>query len=155
MAPPTAPELADVHHTAADRLRTDGQRYTGGRRTLVDTLARSDRPLTIAEVLARVDGLAQSSAYRNLAVLERAGVVRRVVGADEFARFELAEGLTSHHHHLICSACGQVVDFALDPQVEATLERALDRVARNGGFTVESHRLDLLGVCDACAQRGI
>jgi len=151
MAPPTTPELVDVHRTAAERLQADGQRFTGGRRTLVDTLVRTDRPLTIAEILARVDGLAQSSAYRNLAVLERAGVVRRVVGADEFARFELAEGLTEHHHHLICSACGQVVDFALDPEVEVALESALGRVAHDGGFTVESHRLDLLGVCDACA----
>jgi Fur family transcriptional regulator, ferric uptake regulator len=151
MAPPNTPEPAEVHHTVADRLRADGQRYTGGRRTLVDVLLATDRPLTIAEVLARVDGLAQSSAYRNLAVLERAGAVHRVVGSDEFARFELAEGLAPHHHHLICSSCGQIVDFALDPDVETALETALARIARDDGFSVESHRLDLLGVCGACA----
>ena len=63
----------DLHATAADRLRDDGQRYTTRRRALVDLLTAVDQPLTIAELLQRQPGLAQSSAYRNLAVLERAG----------------------------------------------------------------------------------
>ena len=49
--------------------------------------------------------------YRNLVVLEQAGVVRRVTSTDDFARYELAEDLTEHHHHLICSSCGTVDDF--------------------------------------------
>ena len=67
-------------------------------------------------------GLAQSSAYRNLAVLERAGVVHRIVTSDEFARYELAEDLTHHHHHLICSTCGGVTDFEVSDAVEHELE---------------------------------
>ena len=150
MASPTLPAQADVHHTAADRLRTDGHRYTGGRRTLVDTLLRADRPLTIGEVLARVDGLAQSSAYRNLAVLERAGVVQRVVTTGEWARYELAEDFTGHHHHLICSACGAVRDFTLSPRLERSIDDALAAVADEEGFTLEHHRLDLVGLCTDC-----
>src|SRR5205814_2363608 len=80
--------------------------YTRNRRTLVEALDESDRPVSIPELLGERRDLAQSSAYRNLAVLERAGVVRRIVTSDEFARYELAEDLTEHHHHLICSVCG-------------------------------------------------
>ena len=65
----------DLHASGAQRLRQDGQRYTTQRRALVDLLVAVDQPLTIPQLLERQPGLAQSSAYRNLAVLERAGVV--------------------------------------------------------------------------------
>lgn len=142
----------DLHLTATSRLRGDDQRYTSGRRALVDLLAATDRPLTVAEVVARSGGLAQSSVYRNLSVLERAGVVQRVVTDDEFARYELAEDLTGHHHHLICTGCGTVEDFTLSDDLEANLERALRRVATRTGFATGHHRLDLVGTCPACRQ---
>jgi Fe2+ or Zn2+ uptake regulation protein len=83
-------------------------------------------------------------------VLETAGVVTRIVTNDDFARYELAEHLTHHHHHLICSSCGDVTDFALDDQAEAGLDAALHKIAAATGFTVEAHRLDLVGVCSDC-----
>ena len=143
--------MLDLHATAAARLRSDAQRYTANRRVIVDQLDRSDRPLSIPELLQRAPQLAQSSAYRNLAVLERAGVVGRIVTNDEFARYELAEDLTEHHHHLICTTCGSVDDFTLPPRAEAELEHALHRAATRGRFTAAGHRLDLVGVCARCS----
>ena len=139
----------DVHPAIAARLDDDGQRYTSGRRKLVEVLVDAGRPLTAAEVLVEGD-LAQSSAYRNLAVLETCGVVHRVAGSDEFARFELAEDLTDHHHHLICTGCGQVADFTVDDALERSLEAAMREVAATTGFAPAHHRLDLLGRCAAC-----
>ena len=132
------------------RLRAAGHRYTRGRRRLVEVLRRADAPMTIPQVLESDDRLAQSSVYRNLVVLEEAGAVTRIVTQDEFARYELAEQLTGHHHHLICSSCGDVSDFALQPGVEDELERALRNVARRSGFAADGHRLDLVGVCATC-----
>ena len=141
---------ATVHSTAADRLHDDGQRYTTQRQALVELLAAVEQPLTIPQLLERSPGLAQSSAYRNLAVLERAGVVHRIVTTDEFARYELAEDLTHHHHHLICSTCGGVTDFEVPDKVEHDLARAHARIADRNGFTVRTHRLDLVGTCTGC-----
>ena len=140
-----------IHSTAADRLRDEGQRYTTQRRDLVDLLVEVEQPLTIPQLLERQPGLSQSSAYRNLAVLERAGVVHRIAGSDGFARYELTEDLTGHHHHLICSACGEVVDFAVSDAVERDLEVALHRAAQRAGFQVSGHRLDLVGTCASCS----
>jgi Fe2+ or Zn2+ uptake regulation protein len=140
----------DLHDIASARLRGDGQRYTRNRRALVDVLDAADHPLSIPDVLASRPDLPQSSAYRNLAVLERAGVVRRLVSADGFARFELAEDLTGHHHHLICDRCGAVADFTVSRQLERSLARALDRVAGEAGFRPVGHRLDLVGTCRRC-----
>ena len=84
----------ELHEEAARRLRAHDQRYTRSRRGLVDVLAAADAPLSIPQLRDHDRSLAQSSAYRNLAVLERAGVVHRIVAADDFARYELAEDLT-------------------------------------------------------------
>ncbi len=84
-------------------------------------------------------------------MLERAGVVHRIVTSDEYARYELAEDFTEHHHHLICSTCGDVTDFTVTPGLEADLETALAKVARRTGFHIEQHRLDLVGTCADCA----
>lgn len=141
----------NIHATAADRLRRDGQRYTTSRRTLVEVLDAADRPLTIPELLSQRSGIPQSSAYRNLAVLERAGVVDRVVATDEFARYELAEDLTDHHHHhLICAGCGEVRDFVVSAALEKRLDAAVEAVASDSGYTVEGHRFDLIGRCADC-----
>jgi Fe2+ or Zn2+ uptake regulation protein len=141
----------DVDRIASARLRHDGQRYTDNRRQLVHLLAAADVPLTIPEILERRRDLAQSSVYRNLAVLEQSGLVQKIVTSDEWARFELAEDLTEHHHHVICSSCGVVRDFTLSPRFERSISEALARVADETSFTVQSHRLDLVGVCPDCA----
>lgn len=141
---------ADLHDTVAARLQAAGHRYTPGRRAIVDRLDDAGQPLTIPELL-RGSGLPQSSAYRNLAVLETAGAVHRIVTNVDFARYELAEDLTEHHHHLICSTCGQVEDFTAPPALERSLHRAVVEVEGSTGFTAAHHTLDLVGTCRRCA----
>jgi Fe2+ or Zn2+ uptake regulation protein len=141
----------ELHTTVAERLRAVSQRYTTQRRSLVELLSEARHPMSIPDVLVLDGELAQSSVYRNLAVLTQAGAVHRVVTTDDFARYELAEDLTHHHHHLICSACGGVEDFTASPQVERTVARAITEVSSSTGFTPEHHRLDLIGICEACA----
>ena len=141
-----------IHDEVADLLRRADQRYTTGRRRLVDVLLANGGPVTIAQILESDDRLAQSSVYRNLVILEQVDAVIRIVTRDDYARYELAERLTDHHHHhLICTSCGDVADFALGDKTESTLEIALRRVARQSGFAVEGHRLDLVGLCAGCA----
>jgi Fur family ferric uptake transcriptional regulator len=142
----------DVQTAADSRIRAAGQRYTQQRRALVDLLSAAGSPLAIPEILERAEGLKQSSVYRNLATLERAGVVQRVVTDDEWGRYELTEELTGHHHHLVCANCGRVRDVQVPAALEKTVDRALDRLARGAGFASVSHRLDLIGVCSECAD---
>ena len=55
-----------------------------------------------------------------------------------------------HHHHLICSTCGDVADFSLAPSAETSLDKALRRAADRAGFSIDTHRLDLVGTCQPC-----
>ncbi len=145
--------MSELDETIVNRLHVDRQRYTPSRRSIVHELERSDRPMSIPELLAAHDGLAQSSAYRNLAVLERAGVVRRIVTHDDFARYELAEDLTEHHHHLVCTTCGIVEDVTLPAPVETVLDDCLQEIADAHGFTGADHQLELIGTCARCRPR--
>jgi Fe2+ or Zn2+ uptake regulation protein len=142
--------LIELHHTADERLRRDGQRYTTNRRALVDALGGSDRPLSMGELLERSEGMAQSSAYRNLAILEEAGVVHRLITSDDTARYELAEDLTGHHHHVICESCGSVLDIDAPAELERGVHELAASVTATHGFVVAHHRLDLVGTCAAC-----
>lgn len=142
--------IEDTHAQVGALLRQNGQRYTSRRVQLVEILVAADGPVTIQQILDLDQSLAQSSAYRNLLVLEESNVVARVVTGTEFAGYELSETFTGHHHHLICSRCGDVIDFSLSSAEELALERTLQSAANEAQFTVEAHRLDLIGTCGSC-----
>jgi Fe2+ or Zn2+ uptake regulation protein len=142
----------ELDRLAASRLNSDGQRYTENRRALVQVLREAEAPLTIPQIVERRRTLATSSVYRNLDLLERAQVVQRVVTNDEWARFELAEDITGHHHHhLVCDGCGLVLDFELTSRFERSIDEHLEAVAQEHGFVPHLHRLDLVGLCRDCA----
>ena len=150
-APAPGGPARDLHDEAARRLAAQDQRYTRCRRSLVEALDAAESPLSIPRLLDHDRSLAQSSAYRNLAVLERAGLVHRIVTADDWARYELDHALTHHHHHLICASCGVVRDFTVSARLERSIDTALAKVAGDAGFHLDHHRLDLVGYCGDCA----
>lgn len=145
---------SDVHEAVAAKLADGAGRYTGARRDLIEVLAAAGQPLTVDEIVLRAPRQRPSSVYRNLAVFEAEGVVHRMAGVGEFARFELAESLVGHHHHLACRVCGAMTDVHLPRALESELDRALNRLARSEGFELTSHVLDAVGVCRTCSQAG-
>ncbi len=134
------------------RLRRQRQRYTSPRRQLVNALAAIERPHTIVELLNGAVEQSQSSLYRNLSVLEVAGVVIRLPGSDDTARFELAEDVTGHHHHhLVCTTCGRVEDVEFGADLESALDKAEAAAERQQGFRPSAHRIEIRGTCRDCA----
>jgi Fur family transcriptional regulator, ferric uptake regulator len=145
------PVASNVHQMAATKLAKMSHRYTANRRAVVDALLHLPGPATIAEVLDAGHGLAQSSTYRNLVVLEQVGVVHRIVTSDDHSRFELTEEITGeHHHHLICDSCGLIIDVLLDAELERALEVSLGSAASAHRFAGQHHRVDLVGLCRRC-----
>jgi Fur family ferric uptake transcriptional regulator len=144
----------EIHDSIATRLKEADGRYTGGRRALVDVLLAARGPLTVEEILDRSPQVRQSSVYRNLAVFEQSGLVHRVAGHDEFARYELAEEIVGHHHHFACRRCGAVADVELPHAIEDALARTLAELATRTALTVEAHRLDVVGLCGDCTRAG-
>ena len=145
-------QRTDVHEVASERLTAIDQRYSPGRRRLVEVLAQATHPLVTTEISAATDDLPQSSVYRNLSILEEAGVVVKVLTTGERAAFELAEDLKGHHHHLVCIDCGRVIDVDVPEQIERLLSDGMSSLVAKEGFTLVGHRLDLLGRCDQCSR---
>jgi Fur family ferric uptake transcriptional regulator len=135
-----------------ERLNTRGVRYTGGRRQVVTALQSSDGPKSAAELHAELAGLVPvSSIYRTLSVLEEAGVVEPHHSARGITRYEIAEWLAGHHHHLVCVECGAVEDIALPKDMERQLERLVGEVSELSSFSASGHSLEVDGHCPRCA----
>jgi Fur family ferric uptake transcriptional regulator len=140
----------ELHRVAEARLAEREQRYTTNRRLIVESLAELASPVTLPELLRIRPALTQSSTYRNLAALEEAEVVRRIVSGSEHAHYELAEHLTEHHHHLVCLDCGVIADVTLDAPLEHRLDQAFDALATGRGFHATGHSIDIYGRCADC-----
>lgn len=144
--------MRELHAVARRRIGESGQVYTRGRQRLVEALAAIGKPATIPTILRARPDFVQSSLYRNLAVLQNAGLVSKVDVGDNRAYYELSELVTSdHHHHLVCRDCRTVVDITLSNSAERAIERGLGDAASDAGFQLEEHRVDLVGLCATCA----
>lgn len=143
----------ELHAAVAGRLTAARQRYSRGRRALVNVLAGAERPVTSPQIATRDSELSLSSVYRNLGILEQAGVVRRLVTQEDNARYELSEELTAHHHHLVCERCGEVSDYTPGRQLERAIAAALDAIPKGAGFQPRRHHLEIAGLCARCAPR--
>lgn len=138
-----------VHDAVEAALRVVTQRYTPGRRALVDVMSSASAPVPLA-ALVKKSRQPQSSVYRNLSVLETAGVVRRITGREDAFLYELSEKLTEHHHHVVCVKCGTVSDADLGAAAERALHRAAEEVGADSGFIIDSHSVDFYGYCRKC-----
>ncbi len=143
-----------LHEAVAERLDANGQRYTGGRRQIVDVLSAAERPLSMYDILDHVGDMPQSSAYRHLTVLATSGVVHRLSGNEDFGFFELTDELSGHHHHhVMCAVCGSVADVPASPRLEKALAEAAELAAAQSGFDLSGHRIDLVGTCQDCSRK--
>ncbi len=144
--------MATPDREVEQRLRIQDVRYTKGRRTVVATLHESDGPRSAAELHRQIgSAVPLSSLYRTLAVLEDAGVVVPHHGAKGITRYELAEWITGHHHHLVCVDCGVVEDISVPAGFEDEVRRVVDDIGALASFTPTGHLLEIEGRCARCA----
>jgi Fur family ferric uptake transcriptional regulator len=130
--------------TALDRA---GYRLTEPRRSVAALIADQDGHFTAAELVAaaraRRLGVGRATIFRTLEILEEIGAVERLdlpSGDHAYVGCEPA-----HHHHVVCSRCGRT-----DEIDDAGLRTVVRDVARQTGYRVDEHRLELFGVCPAC-----
>lgn len=134
------------------RLFENEVRYTRGRRAVIEALAKADGPKSAAELSAELGPqVPLSSIYRTLSILEEAGVVAHHLGAKGLTRFELAEWLAGHHHHLVCVKCGAVADIDISPAKEESVRSLVTEIAELASFQATDHALEIEGLCVRCA----
>lgn len=123
-------------------LKEAGLRITRQRRTILAILAEGgDHPdaLALFRRASRQDpSISLSTVYRTMKVLEEKGAIQRHTFEGGPARFEHADG--QHHDHLIDLDTGEVVEFRSD-----RIEKLQEEIARELGYEIVSHRLELYG----------
>lgn len=129
-------------------LKNLGLKATFPRLKILDVFRKSGlRHLSAEDVyrslIAEKVDIGLATVYRVLTQFEQAGILARSQFDGGKAVFELNDG--DHHDHLICTHCGKVVEFS-----DADIEKRQHRVARENGFTLDSHAMVLYGVCSAC-----
>jgi Fur family peroxide stress response transcriptional regulator len=128
--------------------RRRGLAVTIQRRAVFEALQeRRDHPTAdqvFEDVSQRVPGLSRTTVYRVLETLVDAGFARKVHHAGGVARFD---PMTHRHHHLVCEACGRLVDVD-----DAAVPALRLPEARGSGFRVKDYSVSFLGLCGACAR---
>jgi Fe2+ or Zn2+ uptake regulation protein len=141
-----------IHRQVERRLHDQDVRYTKGRRAVVSALAESDGPRSAAELTQTLDSAVPlSSVYRTLAVLHDADIVVPHLATKGLARYELAEWLAGHHHHLVCIECGRVEDIDVSPDQERKVHELVEAIAARSSFRADNHALEIEGRCARCA----
>jgi Fur family ferric uptake transcriptional regulator len=141
---PTAEDQLD---TAIDRMRANGQRVTGPRRAILSMLIAEHGPFSAEDLFRKLpEGECDLvTVYRSLAAMEELNVVRRCDFGDGVYRYEI--NLTDHHHHhIICRSCRKV------QVIDVCVADALERMAREMGYTNVTHTLEIFGICPACQK---
>ena len=130
-------------------LRRHGYKLTPQRRAVIGSIASSPDHLTPAAIYEKVhqerSDIGLATIYRTLDILAKLGLICELHTGGSCRSY--TTGAPEHHHHLICSKCGEVVDFTghdLSP-----LEK---RLSRETGFEIEDHLLEFIGQCQNCKQ---
>ncbi len=126
-----------------DQCIAKGLRMTGQRRVIAKVLEEATDHPDVEELYNRAsrvdDNISIATVYRTVKLLEETGVIERHEFRDGRARYEIVP--EDHHDHLIDLKSGHVIEFA-----SAEIEALQEKIAREHGYKLVDHRLELYGV---------
>ncbi|HUX31744.1 MAG TPA: ferric iron uptake transcriptional regulator [Thiobacillus sp.] len=126
-------------------LKNIGLKATLPRLRILDLFEQSDKRHLSAEEVYRLlsdegQDIGLATVYRVLTQFEQAGLLIRHHFDSDKAVFELDQG--DHHDHLVCLQCGKVEEF-----YDSEIEKRQTRIARERGFAIRDHSLQLYADC--------
>jgi Fur family ferric uptake transcriptional regulator len=132
-------------------LRQHGYKITPQRRTVINAIIQSHEHLTPAAIHEKVcrehPGIGLVTIYRTLEMLTGLGLICEM-HAGGSCRSYLMRRPAEHHHHLICSDCGTVIDFT-----DCDLGELERRLTKETSFKINGHLLEFLGQCRSCRRQ--
>ncbi len=129
-------------------LAGQGLKSTSQRDAILHVFVSAGRHVSAEELYGQVKkshpGIGYATVYRTLKLLADAGLAEERRFEDGFTRYEY-RATDGHHDHLICTRCGEIIEFEND-----RIEELQISVARKKHFQVQSHKLEIYGLCSAC-----
>ena len=140
-----------------NRFQDAGFRITVPRQVILDLLNKTDKHLSAEdiylEVRKRYPAIGLTTVYRTLELLANMGLIFKFDFGDGRARYELSQGpeAMKHHHHLVCTSCGRVIDYTeLIEQERELVNRTEKELSGKYNFKIDSHQIQFLGLCEKC-----
>ena len=142
-------EVALTPEAILNRLRGEGMRVTGSRRSILDVLFEAGKPLSLQEIqdLATAKGESPDYAtvFRLMTLLERLHLVHKVNLQRSCSYYELHDP-SKHYDHIVCTDCGKVVVI----DIPCPLGETEKKIAEHYGFRNLTHSLEFFGRCPEC-----
>jgi Fur family transcriptional regulator, ferric uptake regulator len=131
-------------------LKKAGLKITLPRLKILEMMEKTkDHHLTAEDIyrflMESGEEIGLATVYRVLTQFEEAGLVRRHHFETGQSIFELDHG--AHHDHLVCVKCNQVEEF-----VDEIIEKRQEEIAKQAGYTITDHSLNIYGICSACQK---
>jgi Fur family ferric uptake transcriptional regulator len=143
-------------HQWQNRFRENVCRWTVPREVILSLLSRTTEHLTAKDIYGSLyslyPGIGLTTIYRTLELLYRLGLVHKVAAGDGQSRYALKrEEKGDHHHHLICTRCGKIIDYRDFIQEELELvKKTEEALAKKHNFAITDHNIEFLGLCEKC-----
>jgi Fur family ferric uptake transcriptional regulator len=126
-------------------------RATGQRRALSSLVAGRSGHFSAADLLADAHDaklrIGRATVFRTLDLLAEQGALERIDLPSGDHAYVACEPQQEHHHHVVCRQCGRSVEVA-----DSGLQSIVDELGRRSGFRIDSHRLELYGLCPDCTR---
>ena len=129
-------------------MRRHGFKITSQRRAVLNAIIGSQEHLTPAALYEKVKlenkDVGLVTIYRTIEILTGLGFICEMHLGGSCRSYTIRRP-SEHHHHLICSDCGKVIDFT-----NCNLDGLANRLAQENHFKINSHLLEFLGQCNQC-----
>ena len=136
----------------SEYLVGQGLKSTSQRDKILQAFVEAGRHMSADELYAHVKKvhphIGYATVYRTLRLLADAGMAEERRFEDGFTRYEYKASEREHHDHLICTRCGDIIEFE-NEQIEALQQN----VAKKNGFQVQNHKLEIYGLCRECRTK--
>lgn len=136
--------------TATQILRAEGKRVTPQRTLLLRIIQQNSGHLDADEIYRQArenyPRISLSTVYRTVSLLRELGLVEELHFDEEHHHYEMVTDTV--HHHLVCTGCGQIVEFE-----SPVLDELWAGLEREHGFALERVHIDALGRCQECQRR--
>jgi Fe2+ or Zn2+ uptake regulation protein len=140
----------DAPNPIVRALDDAGYRLTAPRRALADLIVHQDGHFSASDLASaardRRLGVSRATLFRALELLIELGVVERLALPN--GEHTYVECAPAHHHHVVCSRCGRTAEVE-----DEGLAEAVGAIERRTGFRIDTHRLELFGLCRRCVVR--
>ena len=133
-------------------VKTESLKWTNQRAVILRTFLGTDEHVSVEDMLKLLKkknvALGQATVYRNMKLLTDCGIAEAKHFEDGVVRYDQAYG-HDHHEHIICVNCRKIVEFR-----NQDLEDKKAQIAKDHGFKMLYHHLEIFGVCPDCQKEG-